>query len=208
MRTKAASGGGQVVTIVGEAGIGKTRLSETALAQATDAGSACLGATAYPTEAGIAYGPIVDLLRSALALADGETRAARMDPAIRLELARLLPAIDPHRSNAGADGVGSHARLVAAIADGLTMLTSGRGPGVVWIDDIQWLDGSSREALLFLVRRLAGRRILLVLTWRPEDLDVDGRAFLAALHGAAIVTTIELPGWIGQASRPFSQHLA
>ena len=118
VRTKAASGGGQVVTIVGEAGIGKTRLSETALAQATDAGSACLGATAYPTEAGIAYGPIVDLLRSALAPADGETRAARMDPAIRLELVRLLPGIDPHRSNAGADGVGSHARLVAAIADG------------------------------------------------------------------------------------------
>ena len=188
----AASGVGQVVAIVGEAGIGKTRLAETALARAVEAGSIRLGATAYPTEAGIAYGPIVDLLRAALALLDGGARAGHLDAAIRLELARLLPAIDPHRSIAAVDGVGSHARLVAAIADGLTALTAGRGAGVIWIDDIQWLDGSSREALLFLARRLTGRRLLIVLAWRPEDLDADGRAFVAALHGAVAVRTIEL----------------
>ena len=188
----AASGAGGIVAIVGEAGIGKTRFAEIALARATDDGSVCLGATAYPTEAGIAYGPIVDLLRAALALPDGEARVAQLDPTVRLELARLLPAIDPHRSSATADGVGSHARLVAAIADGLTALTIGRGPGVVWIDDIQWLDGASREALLFLARRLTGRRLVIVLAWRPEDLDAEGRAFVAALDRAPAATTIEL----------------
>ena len=39
---------------------------------------------------------------------------------------------------------------------------------MVWIDDVQWLDGASQEALSHLVRRLAGRPLAVIVTWRPE----------------------------------------
>ncbi len=186
-RAAAAGGTGRVVAVLGEAGIGKTRLGDEIAARVRADAGVVLAATAYPAERAIAYGPIVDWLRAALALPDAAERAAGLEEATRMELARLLPAIESHGGTALPDGPGAHARLVAAIADGLTGLVAGSTPGLLWIDDVPWLDASTREALEFLARRLAGRPIVLLLTARPGDLDADGRAFvdrMAATPGA------------------------
>ena len=178
----ARDGTGRVVALVGEAGIGKTRLGAEAAALVRSGGGVVLAATAYPAERDIAYGPMVELLRAALALPDAADRLDRLAAPTRAELARLLPAVDP-RGIAGIppDGPGSHARLVTAIADGLTALVAGPAPGLVWIDDIHWLDASTREALEFLDHRLVGRPIVLLMSWRPGDLDGDGRRFIDRL---------------------------
>ena len=115
-----------------------------------------LAATAYPAERAIAYGPIVEWLRAALALPDAAARLDRLAAATRAELG-APPAGDRAAGVAAPpDGPGAHARLVAAIADGLTSLLAGPTPGLLWVDDIPWLDASTREALEFLGRRLAG----------------------------------------------------
>jgi DNA-binding SARP family transcriptional activator len=165
-----AAGPGRIMALIGEAGIGKTRLAEALADRIRGRGGTVLAARAYMGERMIAYGPIVELLRSALA----DPRAVEhLDPDVRSELARLLPAVAaggrPGRTRA--DGPGAHARLVAAIADGLTTLTAGPAPGAIWIDDLQWADGATLEALDYLARRLAGRPMLVLLTWRREDLD-------------------------------------
>jgi DNA-binding SARP family transcriptional activator/tetratricopeptide (TPR) repeat protein len=164
------TGPGRVAAVTGEAGIGKTRLAEAFVEASHDRGGTVLTARAYMGERMIAYGPIVELLRSALA---DPGAVERLDSDVRSELARLLPAIAvggrPGRTRAA--GPGAHARLVAAIADGLTALTAGPEPGGIWIDDLQWADGATLEALDYLARRLAGRRMLILLSWRWEDLD-------------------------------------
>ncbi len=166
-----ASAPGRVAVVTGEAGIGKTRICEALVDHVRASGGRVLATRAYLGERGIAYGPIVELLRSALADPDAMDRLDR--PGVRSELARLLPAIDPgaQRDRLGGDGPGARARLVAAIADGLTALTAGPVPGCVWIDDLQHADGATLEALDYLVRRLDGRPLVLLLAWRAEDLD-------------------------------------
>ena len=62
---------GRVVVIEGEAGIGKTRLAEALADAVRAAGGIVLAARGYPGEAGIAYGPIAELLRAGLARPDG-----------------------------------------------------------------------------------------------------------------------------------------
>ena len=167
----ATGGSGRIAVVTGEAGIGKTRLGDVFADHVRDGGGTVLHARAYQGERGIAYGPIVELLRSALSDRDA---VARLDRAtVRTELARLLPAIDPGGGPgpAHADGPGAHARLVAAIADGLTSLVVGPVPGCLWIDDLHFADGATLEALDYLARRLAGRSLLVLVAWRPDDLD-------------------------------------
>lgn len=185
--------GGQVVAVVGEAGIGKTRLLEEATSRFAARGAVVLGATAYPTERSIAYGPIVDLLRDALDRPDGAERLAGLPSSTRTELARLLPVLDPGRSaDDRPDVPGAHARLVAAISDGLTSLVGGPIPGVIRFDDAQWLDAATREAIDALVNRMDRHQVLLLLAWRPEDLDADAAAFASRLADRARTRTVGL----------------
>jgi tetratricopeptide (TPR) repeat protein len=166
-----STGHGRLGAITGEAGIGKTRLGEALVDQIRSRGGTVLEARAYGGERGIAYGPIVELLRSGIAASGAMERLE--GSGVRSELARLLPAIDPGRrsSRARADGPGAQARLVSAIADGLTALTGGSVPGCLWIDDLHLADGATLEALGYLARRLAGRPVFMLVAWRPEDLD-------------------------------------
>ena len=189
-----ADGVGRVIAVRGEAGIGKTRLVETAVASIRAAGGTVLAASAFPAERAIAYGAVVDLLRDALAQPAAATRLLALPSATRTELGRLLPTIDPDGRPAepGPSSPGAHARLVAAVADGLAAAVAGTVPGVVWLDDVAWLDDASREAIDYLLRRLAGRPLAIILTWRPEDLDVDGEAFGARVLGTAGATDVVL----------------
>lgn len=189
----AERGRGSIVAVVGEAGIGKTRIAAEAARSVAARGGIALMATAYPAERAIAYGSIVELLRVARDLPDAAARFARLPSTIRVELGRLLPAIDDRPDPGPArDGPGAHARLVGAIAEGLTSLVAGAHPGLIWIDDIQWLDAASREALDFLVRRLTGHAVVLGLSWRPEDLDTDGLAFAQRVRALGTARTVEL----------------
>lgn len=188
----AAAGTGRIAAITGEAGIGKTRLGEAVVEHIRAHGGRVLTARAYAGERGIAYAPILDLLRSALAEVGSIDRS--LTPALRAELARLMPALDPGRraDQPHADGPGAHARLVAAVADGLTAIAEGPEPGCVWVDDLQWADGATLEALDYLGRRLGGRRMLVLLSWRPEDLDEATEPIVRRLAAPpAIVVELE-----------------
>ncbi len=187
---RAVAGAGVLVLVSGEAGIGKTRLVD-AVAEAVRAdGGRVLAARAYAAEVGIAYGPIVELLRVGLAGADAVPRLAALPARTLDELERLveLPAGLPGRpagasaseTTAGADPAG-RTRLIEALADGVSALAAGPHPGLVVVEDVQWADESTRAMLAWLARRLAGRSLLLVLTWRPEDLDDLGAAFAESL---------------------------
>ena len=190
-RTHAAtSTAGRVVVLVGEAGIGKTRLAEAATAEVQAQGGTLIAARAYAAERAIAYGLIVELLRAGLAEPD---RRRLLSAAVLAEIGRLLPDIESRGRRAPTnESPTGQARLIAAVADALTALAAGPSPGILWVDDAQWADAASLEALAYLVRRLPARRLLIVLTWRREDLDGDQLAFAEMVEGLPATTTLTL----------------
>jgi DNA-binding SARP family transcriptional activator/predicted ATPase len=188
---RAVAPDGRVAAVVGEAGIGKSRLVEALLASVDAGGARALAVRAYASEGGIAYGSIIELLREGLGSAGGLERLRALPAATRVELERLIPlppelgraAEQPAVVEATEDVPARRAGLLQAIATGLAALTEGPVPGLVVVEDAQWADDASREALVWLAHRLAAQPMLIVVTWRPEDLDDLGVAFAAALEG-------------------------
>jgi DNA-binding SARP family transcriptional activator/predicted ATPase len=190
---RAATTDGRVVVLTGEAGIGKTRLAEAAAADVRRAGGTVIAARAYEAERGIPYGPIVELLRAGMADPEARLRLEAMEPERRATIGRLVPELRRGaRRGRSSDGPGTQARLVAAIADALTAMIAGTPPGMVWLDDIQWVDNATLEALSYFVRRLRGRPLVLLLTWRREDLDDEIVAFADQLEDAPATTALKL----------------
>jgi DNA-binding SARP family transcriptional activator/tetratricopeptide (TPR) repeat protein len=191
---------GRVAVVTGEAGIGKTRLAEAVVDAVGAAGGLSLVARAFASEAGIAYGPIIELLRAGLSRPDAAGRLRELPIATLTELERLvaLPedvvgAIASRLpSEITGDQPAARSRLLEAIASGLSALASGPVPGLIVVEDLQWADDASREGLAWLGRRLAGRRLLLLLTWRPEDLEELETAFVSTIENLPGVTTVTL----------------
>jgi DNA-binding SARP family transcriptional activator/tetratricopeptide (TPR) repeat protein len=195
-----ASPDGRVAAVTGEAGIGKSRLVEAIVEVVTAAGGRDLGARAFASEAGIAYGSIVELLRAGMARPDAAARLRGLPIAVLHELGRLAPLPD-HVVRELALGVpatrtvdqpGAHARLLEAVGAALVALTDGPAAGLVVVEDLQWADDASREVLGWLARRLTGRPLLLLVTWRPEDLDELGASFASAIEAVPGSTAVAL----------------
>ena len=200
---RSAGRDGRVALLVGEAGIGKTRLVEEVAEAVGAARGVVLVARSFDAERGIAYGPIVELIRAGLATPDAVSRLRALPPERLAELERLLPipALGPARSELPRTSLGgrnvpaARTRLLEAIAEALSALVAGPVPGVIAVEDVQWSDDASRELLAWLARRLSGRPLLLLLTWRPEDLDEAGAEFAAtvdAIPGAVSLTLARL----------------
>jgi len=163
---------GRIVALVGEAGIGKTRLLEAAAELARAAGATVLTTRGYAAERSVAYGPIVGWIVAALADPAAAGRLRTLAPATTAEVARLVPAVSSASSGTEATDAGAaQARLLAALVDGLTAAVDGPEPGLLVLDDLAWADSATIAVLSSLVRRLAGRRLTLLLSWREEDLD-------------------------------------
>jgi DNA-binding SARP family transcriptional activator len=155
---------GQLVSIEGEAGIGKTRLGEELIAWAREQGAVTVSVGCFEHEAGLAFGTAMGLVRAAL----NEGDPAAVEPAAAAEAARLVPELGtpPTRS---LDDPGAQARFFDGLARLVLEATGGPRPAVVLFDDAHWADRPSLEALAFLARRLRGNPVLLVLTWQPEE---------------------------------------
>lgn len=184
----AASPDGRLAVITGEAGIGKTRLAEELEARVAAASGRVVAATANVAEAGIPYAPLLDLLRAGLTLPEAEARLGRLPAWTLAELDRLVAL--PSRLAAsgpaalGPDSPAARARLLEALATGIAALVDGPVPGLVRLDDAQWADETTLEAVLYLARRLGSRSMLLVVSWRPEDLDGAAVGFADRLAAA------------------------
>ena len=190
---------GRLIVIEGEPGIGKTRLARALFDRQSATGAALLEARAYAGELAIPYAAVTELVRSGLARPDAASRLAAVRPELLAEVARLLPipGVRPGDGRIG-DPLG-RARLLEALADVLTALVAGPVPGLIWLDDAHWADAATLEAVAFLVRRLRGRAIGILLTWRREDLgDPTGGGIVAAAAAGGRASVVTL-GRLGRA---------
>jgi hypothetical protein len=91
------AGQGQLVAVIGGAGIGKSRLVAELVAEAGRKGARILLGRCFETEQVLPFGPWINVLRASRLATDGET-LDRLGPVWRAELARLLPEISPGTS--------------------------------------------------------------------------------------------------------------
>jgi tetratricopeptide (TPR) repeat protein len=155
------------VAIVGEPGIGKSRLAAELAESFVRRGGRVVVGHCYETGRILPFGPWLDGLRSARVPHDAELLRA-LPPVWRAELARLLPEI-------GADGPGGPAdpaRLFEAVAQLLQRLVAS-GPLLLLLEDVQWADEMSLRLVAFLGHRLSAWPLLFVVTVREEDGATD-----------------------------------
>ena len=163
-------GEGRVVLVVGEAGIGKSRLLEALEADARERGVPCHLGRSYLSEQVLPFAPWIEALRAADVTGQPRILAA-LGPAWVDELARLLPDLATARAERSGDA-GSPQRLFEAVTRLVTCLAAEQ-PRLILLEDIHWADDMSLRLLAFVGRRLRGARALVVATVREEELGGD-----------------------------------
>jgi DNA-binding SARP family transcriptional activator len=163
---------GMLVGLVGETGIGKTRLAEDFCAYLNENGAVTLVTRCYESESQLAYNPIIELLRQGIYQAGERAWQRDLNPHWLSSLNQLLPDqpadFQDFSLPAPLQGPGAQNRLYEGLCQVLTALLAGLAPGVVLIDNLEWADEASLEWLAYLARRLKGRPVFLLLSWRPE----------------------------------------
>src|ERR1700694_4312975 len=165
---EANRGHGQVAILTGDAGMGKTRLSTELQRRAQQLGMKVLWGGGSEAEVGVPYLPFREAIGTYLAEADLDQVRQRLGP-IRRELGHLFPQLDPEAGSPDNDTVRGKLRLFEAILTLLAISTAVGGLLMV-IEDLHWADASTRELLDYLTRRLRSSRILVVGTYRSDEM--------------------------------------
>lgn len=152
----AAGGAGQVLLLLGEPGIGKTRLLDELAAEVRSGGGRVLRGRGFEAETVRPYGAWTDALRSV--------------PRDWLEGAGELGALLPDVGGAGAPAADRN-RLFDAVARWLSGLAADDAPLAVLVDDVQWLDEASVALLHYVIRVLDEAPVLVACAARPGELD-------------------------------------
>jgi predicted ATPase len=177
---QAQQGQPQAVLVVGEAGIGKTRLTSEFVAWARAQGAEVLRGQAFEIGGRLPYQPLVEALRERL---EAENAPEDLLEDLWLaELARLLPELlvrYPDLPDPTKDELTAKVRLFEAVARLLDALAQ-RAPLMLLVDDLQWADEASIDLLRYLGHYWSrhGSRVLLLGTLRCEGLET--KAQLAA----------------------------
>jgi len=170
---------GLLVVLEGEVGIGKTRLAGELATWARERGAVTAAVRCFEHETGLAFGAAIELLRSALREGSPEAvEASALD-----EAARLLPELGTPPTPS-LDDPGAQARFFDGLVRTLLEATAGRRPAVLFVDDVHWADASSVEVFAYLARRLRGNGVLLLASWRPEEIPPSHPARLALAEAA------------------------
>jgi predicted ATPase/DNA-binding CsgD family transcriptional regulator len=169
----AAGSGAATVLVVGEAGVGKSRLvAELGREVVAAGGRVLVGGALEIDEANLPYVPILEALRPVVqAAVDGDAAANEAIGRARPELAQLFPELEAaievsHRS---APATLAQTRLYGQLLGVLGRLGR-QAPLMLVIEDLQWVDRSTRELIGFLARTLDAARIVLVATVRTDAL--------------------------------------
>jgi len=164
-RTSAGEPG--VVLVGGEAGVGKSRLLEAAFGSA-DGVRVLTGGCIEVGGESLPFVPVVEALRTLTRTTPPHDLDRLLGPA-RRELARLLPELAVDDSPPGS-ATGSTAQLFELLLGVLGRLGAEQ-PLVLVVEDLHWADRSTLDLVAFLVRALQGTRVLLVLTYRSDEVD-------------------------------------
>ncbi|GHH63329.1 DNA-binding CsgD family transcriptional regulator/molybdopterin-guanine dinucleotide biosynthesis protein [Streptomyces umbrinus] len=148
-----------VVMLVGDMGTGKSALLDRAVRRAEAGGARVLRAEGSESEASLAFSALHQLLRSAPAAVDvlPERQRAAIQDAFG-----VAPSAPGHSS-------APDLMLIGVAVLSLLSALGGQRPVLVVLDDAQWFDRASLDALSFVARRLEGEPVTMLLAVRGGD---------------------------------------
>jgi len=177
---KAKSGSGQVVGIVGEAGVGKSRILLEVRNMLSNDENTYLEGRCLHYGGVMAYLPMLDILRLYFEIQEGEQEVLikkNMKEKVLQLHEKLQNALSPFQDLLSLkiedeaylklEPQQKRERTFEALRD-LFVRTSQHKPLVLAVEDLHWIDKTSEEFLDYLIGSLPNARILLILLYRPE----------------------------------------
>ncbi|WP_349607601.1 AAA family ATPase [Cupriavidus sp. DF5525] len=195
MLERAGRSAGQVCAIVGEPGVGKSRLVHEFVNSEQAAGWTKFetGTTSHDTSA--IYLPLANLLRTWFGIGEREPLAEAADKlrrgvdAVDPELASTRPALavvldlppdDPQWEMASPPQ--RRKRTLEAVAT-LVIRASEQRPLILVVEDLHWIDDGTQAVLDHLVDFIGASRVMLLVTHRPEYRHKwSGKSYFSQLH--------------------------
>jgi class 3 adenylate cyclase/tetratricopeptide (TPR) repeat protein len=183
---RARHGRGQAVSIVSEAGMGKSRLLYEFRKAVLNEDITFLEGKCLSFSRAVAYQPIADILKSNFDIRDGDP-----DFTVRNKVTQGLKAIDVEEGptlpyllellsvkESGIEQItispeGKKDKTIETIKK-LVLKGSQRRPLVMAIEDLHWIDKTSEDVLKYILESIAGARVLLIFTYRPEFIPTWG----------------------------------
>ena len=134
------------------------------------------------------YAPLLTALRPLVR--DGDPALDALAPSLRAALDAILPGLGEDRST----GEATQSRVFEALLTVLDGLAED-GPAVLVIEDLHWADSSTRSFIGFLARSVCNERLLVVGTYRSDELHRRHplRPLLAELASDPYMRLIDLP---------------
>jgi hypothetical protein len=212
---QATQGTAQMVTIIGAAGAGKTRLVNAfqEWAMLEEPQGAVWQGRAFQAGGRLAYQPVVEALRPRLEQVNAPEDL--LDDVWLAELSRLIPELRVRYPALPPPLTGDRHFVRARLFEALALLGSAlaaRGPVVFALDDVQWADGDTLDLIHYLSRRWAetGAPILLLLVIRQEAYAADAtlREWLTRLERDVHLTRLLLESLSGAALEQLVRRLA
>jgi len=191
--TQAEAGRGQIVFVVGEMGIGKTRLVEEGLALARSQGFVALVGRTPAAGSGLAYAPLLAAFGSVLRSLEAPERDDLLGDLPHL--GRLWPEFGLPPPALVGDADLERALLYEAVARLLERLCF-NAPVVLFVDDLHWADTASLALLGYLVPTVAASPVTLIVAYRPERALENKvlRQFVTNARRSGVVSELPLRG--------------
>jgi class 3 adenylate cyclase/pimeloyl-ACP methyl ester carboxylesterase len=179
-RGLAAAGQGQMVALVGDPGVGKSRLFYEFTRSGRMRPWLVLESTSVSSGTASSWAPVVDLLKNYIAIAPGDDprrsaekvlgKVLMLDEALRPVLPAVLALLDLPVDDAAWQALEPPQRRRRTL-DGLKALLvreSQRQPLALVFEDLHWIDGETQALLESLVESMPTCRMLLLVNYRPE----------------------------------------
>jgi class 3 adenylate cyclase/tetratricopeptide (TPR) repeat protein len=169
----ALAGEHRVVMIVGEPGIGKTRLAEEVGAYASMRGAQVCWGHSYEGELGAPYLPFVEAFRGYLRNRGDAELLAELStgaPEVATLVSELRDRFPDLPTSPPLEGDAERLRMFEGVTTFVRNAAAAQ-PLVLMLDDLHWADKPSLLLLLYLARNLSRDRVLLVGTYRDVELD-------------------------------------
>ena len=183
-------GSSAAILLVGEPGIGKTRLLAELAARADARRHLVLAGSASELERDLPFSVFVDALDEYVRGME-RSRLAALDDDVRTELAHVFPSLATLATEGEValqdERYRSH-RAVRALLEQLAWLQ----PLVLVLDDLHWADSASVELVGALLRRPPAAPVLLALAERPRQAPERLSAAVERAHRTDTLTRIEL----------------
>jgi class 3 adenylate cyclase/tetratricopeptide (TPR) repeat protein len=208
---RAKSGRGQAFSIIAEAGVGKSRLLYEFRKAVANEGVTFLEGKCLSYSRGVAYHPVMDILKANFDIREGDgdsevkEKVKRQLKVLRVDKASTLPYLLELLSvkDSGIDQIamspeGRKDRIMEALNQ-IVLKGSEIRPLIMAIEDLHWIDKGSEDVFKNLLNSIAGAKVFLIFTYRPE--------FVHAWGGKSFHSQVNLNRFSNRESLAMVAHL-